>query len=187
MKQDVSGKDIAKREKKKNPRVAFAVIISIAAIIIISFAIGKDIYEGRSQTLTSFSLIHFAGYLFFLLMPVVMAFIVYLTWYDEITLIWFALVTAITAQYIDYLIGFTINSSVVMRFINEKRILRAEKYINRYGNLTVFLFNFLPLSSPIIALAAGVLKFSLKDLFIYSFAGLLLKYTILSLIAGWAF
>ena len=172
-------------EKKKIPKIVYALAFSFVAILIISFTIGKDIYEGRSQTLTSFSLIHFSGYLFFLLMPVEMAFIYYLTWYDESVLIWFALVTAVVAQYFDYLIGYTINSRAVTRLVSEKRILRAEEYINRYGNLTIFFFNFLPLSSPIIALAAGVLKFNLRDMFIYSISGLFLKYLVLSLITGW--
>ncbi len=173
-------------ERKKIPKAALALVVSAVLILVISYTVGRDIYEGRSQTLTSFSLIHFAGYLFFLLMPVEMAFIGYLTWYDEATLIWFALVTAIVAQYIDYLIGFTINSNIITRFIPEKRILRAEKYIQKYGNLTIFLFNLLPLSSPLIALAAGVLNFNLKNLFIYSVTGLFLKYLILSLLASWA-
>lgn len=185
MKQQVSEKNITNRQKKKFPKMAIAVIISVVAIMIISFTVGKDIYEGRSQTLTSFSLIHFSGYLFFLLMPVEMAFIYYLTWYDQTVLIWFAIVTAVTAQYIDYMIGYTINSQAVTRLVSEKRIQRAEKYINRYGNLTIFFFNFLPLSSPLIALAAGVLKFNLRDLFIFSISGLFLKYLLLSLIAGW--
>jgi membrane protein DedA with SNARE-associated domain len=172
-------------EKKKIPKIVYALAFSFVVIMIISFTVGKDIYEGRSQTLTSFSLIHFSGYLFFLLMPVEMAFIYYLSWYDKTVLIWFAIVTAIVAQYIDYLIGFTINSQVVTRLVSEKRILRAEKYIRRYGNLTIFFFNFLPLSSPLIALAAGILKFNLRDLFIFSILGLFLKYLILSMLAGW--
>lgn len=173
-------------ERKRLPKAALALVVSAVLILIVSYTIGRDIYEGRSQSLTSFSLIHFAGYLFFLLMPVEMAFIGYLTWYDEATLIWFALITAIMAQYIDYLIGFTIKSTVITRFIPEKRILRAELYIRKYGNLTIFLFNLLPLSSPLIALAAGVLNYNLANLFIYSVIGLFLKYLIISLLTVWA-
>jgi membrane protein DedA with SNARE-associated domain len=171
---------------RKIPKMLIAIIISIVVIMIISFTIGKGIYEGRSQTLTSFSLVHFSGYLFFLLMPVEMAFVYYLTWYDAPVLIWFALVTAVTAQYIDYLIGFSINSQTITKVINEKRILRAQKYLKKYGALTIFIFNFLPLSSPVIALAAGFLRYNLKDLFIFSILGLLLKYIILSHLTGWA-
>ena len=164
---------------------ALAVFFSVVIILIISYTIGLDIYEGRNQTLTSFSLIHFSGYLFFLLMPVEMAFVWYLSWYDELTLVWFALVTALAAQYIDYVIGYSINSKMLTQLIKEKRIQRAKKYINRYGKLTVFFFNFLPLSSPVIALVAGILRFNLKNLFIFSFLGLLLKYLILCLLLGW--
>src|SRR5690554_7718412 len=57
---------------------ALAVFFSVVIILIISYTIGLDIYEGSNQTLTSFSLIHFSGYLFFLLMPVEMAFVWYL-------------------------------------------------------------------------------------------------------------
>lgn len=172
--------------RKKLPRATVALVISAVLILVISYTVGRDIYEGRSQTLTSFSLIHFAGYLFFLLMPVEMAFMGYLTWYDNFTLIWVALVTAVAAQFIDYLIGYTINSGIVSRFVSEKRILKAEGYIRRYGNLTIFLFNFLPLSSPIISLAAGVLKYDLKSVFIYSTCGLFLKYLVLCIITRWA-
>jgi membrane protein DedA with SNARE-associated domain len=174
------------KEKRKFPKIIIAIIISIVVIMIISFTIGRGIYEGRSQTLISFSLIHFSGYLFFLLMPVEMAFVYYLTWYDATVLIWFSLVTAVTAQYIDYLIGFSINSRTITRIINEKRIVRAQKYLEKYGALTIFVFNFLPLSSPVIALAAGFLRYNLKDLFIFSTLGLFLKYVVLSQITGWA-
>jgi membrane protein DedA with SNARE-associated domain len=66
--------------------------------------------------------------------------------------------------------------------VGEKRILKAEKYIQKYGNLTIFVFNFFPLSSPVVALAAGLLKHPLKDFVIFSVLGLFLKYLVLSLI-----
>lgn len=172
-------------EKKGMPMYAVVVIITVAAIMLISLTIGRDIYEGRNQTLISFSLIHFSGYLFFLLMPVEMAFIYYLNWYDETTLIWFALVTAVVAQSADYLIGYSFYGSGIIRLVSERRLRKAEKYITKYGNFTILAFNFLPLSSPLIALAAGFLKYSFRDLFIFSIAGLFCKYLLLSLITGW--
>jgi len=66
--------------------------------------------------------------------------------------------------------------------ISKKKILKGEVYIQKYGNLTIFLFNLLPLSSPIIALVAGILRYRFRDLIYYSLAGLILKYVILSLI-----
>lgn len=164
------------------PRVAVVIILTFLAILLVSFTIGKDIYEGRNHTLVSFSLIHFSGYLFFLLMPVEMAFFYYLNWYDQTTLIWVALVTATFAQSADYLIGYSFNGNGITRLVNARQLQKAEKYITKYGNFTIFVFNFLPLSSPIIALAAGFLKYRFTDLFIFSIAGLFLKYLLLSLI-----
>jgi len=172
-------------QKSGVSRIILAALVTLTAIAVISLTIGQDIYEGRSQSLASFSLIHFSGYLFFLLMPVEMAFVYYLNWYDDFTLIWTALITATVAQVIDYLIGYSINSKSITRVVSEKKIMKAEGYIRKYSNLTIFAFNFLPLSSPIIALAAGILKFSLKDLLIFSITGLALKYFVLSLIAGY--
>jgi membrane protein DedA with SNARE-associated domain len=40
----------------------------------------------------------------------------------------------------------------------------------------------LPLSSPVIALAAGMLKYRVKDALLYSAAGLAIKYFLLILI-----
>ena len=159
-----------------------AVLTIVAAILIASLTVGREIYEGRSESLTSFVVVHFAGYLFFLLMPVEMAFVYYLSFYPEMQLIGVALTTAFTAQVIDYLIGYSFSYKFILYWIGEKRIEVAESYIQKYGNLTIFLFNLLPLSSPVIALAAGMLKYSFKNLLIYSVLGLMIKYTVLALI-----
>jgi membrane protein DedA with SNARE-associated domain len=163
-------------------KTVFIVVTSFAAVLIFSFTIGKDIYDGKNQSLSSFGLIHFSGYLFFLLMPVEMAFIYYLTFQKKVVLILLALGTAVIAQIIDYLIGISVSSRIINKLVGVKRIKRAEKYIKKYGNITVFIFNILPLSSPVIALVAGMLKFSFKDLMLYSICGLVLKYILLSLI-----
>ena len=41
-----------------------------ASIVLISSTIGTQLYAGHRPELWSFALVHFAGYLFFLLMPV---------------------------------------------------------------------------------------------------------------------
>ena len=48
-------------QNKRVPRIAIVALVTLIAIMIISLTIGKDIYEGRSQSLTSFSVIHFSG------------------------------------------------------------------------------------------------------------------------------
>lgn len=171
-------------EKKRFDLVKILCIVIpvIIAITLFSLTIGREMYEGRTQSLQSFSLIHFSGYLFFLLMPVEMAFVYYLSYYEEAKLIGVALLTATFAQIIDYIIGLSFSSKFIHYFVGERRIEKAEKQIRRYGNLTIFIFNLLPLSSPIIALVAGMLKLRFRDLLFYSLTGLLLKYVVLTLI-----
>jgi membrane protein DedA with SNARE-associated domain len=166
----------------KLPRLTAIAAITIVAVAVISLTVGRDLYEGRGHSLFSFGLIHFSGYLFFIMMPVEMAFVYYLSWFNESAIILVAISTAVLAQLIDYIIGIFFSNQFVPRVISVKRILKAESYIERYGALTVFLFNFLPLSSPVISLAAGVLKYKLKNLMFYSIGGLLLKYLLLAII-----
>ena len=163
-------------------KILCIVLPIVVAIVLFSMTIGLEMYEGKTQSLQSFSLIHFSGYLFFLLMPVEMAFVYYLSYYEEAKLIGLALLTATFAQIIDYIIGLSFSSKFIHYFVGERRIEKAEKQIRRYGNLTIFVFNLFPLSSPIIALVAGMLKLRFRDLLLYSLTGLVLKYIALTLI-----
>jgi len=58
----------------------------------------------------------------------------------------------------------------------------AESEIRKYGSLTILTFNILPLSSPVIALAAGMLKYRFKDVLVFSMVGLMIKYMLLTLL-----
>jgi membrane protein DedA with SNARE-associated domain len=93
-----------------------------------------------------------------------------------------ALATATAAQIIDYYIGLSMSTAIVNNLVGEKRILKAEKHILKYGYLIIFIFNLFPLSSPVISVAAGMLKFKFKVFFIYSSVGLIIKYVLLTLI-----
>ena len=170
-----------KKVNNKRVKTIIAVLTIVAAILVASFTVGHEIYEGKSESLTCFTVVHFAGYLFFLLMPVEMAFVYYLSFYPEFELIGVALGTAFAAQMIDYIIGYSFSNKLILYLAGEKRIENAENYIRKYGNLTIFLFNLFPLSSPVIALVAGMLKYSFKDLVLYSLLGLVIKYAALSL------
>ncbi len=156
-------------------------LTSALAICLVSFTIGRELYADKTESIFSFALVHFSGYLFFLLMPVELAFVYYLSFYPETELIAVALLTAISAQCIDYLIGKLILPKKIFEFIGQKRIVKAERYINKYGLLTIFVFNLLPLSSPVVALAVGMVKFNFRKYLIVSSMGLLFKYIILSL------
>jgi membrane protein DedA with SNARE-associated domain len=170
-------------EKAKLIKFAVVLISTAVAIIIFSLTVGRELYYGeRNNSLVSFALIHFPGYLFFLLMPVEIAFIYYLPYFSKPELIAVALITAETAQVIDYLIGYSLSSRLIYRIVSEKQILKAEKQIYKYGNLTILLFNLLPLSSSVISLAAGMIRYRFKLWLLYSTTGLIIKYVFLSLV-----
>ena len=159
------------------------IAVSIAAIAVSSLTIGKHIYyEERLPGLYPFSIIHFSGYLFFLLMPVELLFVFYAALESNIPLLIFlALSTAMLAQIIDYAIGNMVSSHVIDRLVGRKRYQKSKKYIRKYGNLTIFVFNLTPMSSPILSLAAGMVRYRFWNFIAYSFAGLFFKYLAIAL------
>ncbi len=173
-----------KRRRIDYKRLTIIVFLFILMTIIASLTIGKDIYENNRESLVSFGIINFAGYLFFFLfMPMELAFIYYLrSGYDVVMLNMVAICTAFAAQVVDYLIGYFFSTKIIDKLIGRKRYEKAEIEIRRYGNWTLLFANLLPLSSPIISLAAGMLKYRLKEAFFYSLAGMILRYVLLTLI-----
>jgi len=165
-------------------RIIILILLVVLMTIIASLTIGKDIYENNKDGIFSFAIMNFSGYLFFfLLMPMELAFILYLhTGYDPLVLTMVAVATAMAAQIVDYLIGYFLSTGIIDRLIGQRRYKKAEAEIRKYGNLALFLSNLLPLSSPIISLAAGMLKYSKKDAFIFSLCGMILRYVLLSLL-----
>jgi membrane protein DedA with SNARE-associated domain len=163
-------------------RLTTIIFLIILMAVIASLTIGKDIYENKGQSILSFAIVNFFGYLFFfLLMPMELAFIFYLrTGYDPLLLNLIAVTTAMISQVIDYLIGYFFSASIIDRLIGRKRYEKAEDEIRKYGNWALFLSNLLPLSSPIISLAAGMLKYPAKEALFFSFAGMVCRYLILT-------
>lgn len=161
-------------------RFYFIIAASLLAIVLVSFTIGREMYADKTESIYSFAIIHFSGYLFFLLMPVEIAFLYYLPFYSNAELIAAALGTAIAAQLIDYSIGLLIRPRKIRNWIGQNRITKAEALIRKYGLVTIFLFNLLPLSSPVMALVAGMIKINFRHFLLASSLGLLLKYLLLS-------
>lgn len=164
--------------------LVMVLVLAAIAITIASLTVGRDIYNGSAEKgLLSFAIVNFAGYLFFLFMPVELAFIYYVSsGANLLTLNALAIGTAIASQSIDYLIGYSFSTKIIDRLIGRNRYMKAESRIRKFGNIIIVLFNLLPLSSPVISLSAGMLKYRLKDAIIYTLAGLLLKYLLLTLI-----
>ena len=175
---------MAGKSRAEITRIIIAVLLVIAAIVIASVTIGRDIYYGsRDEGLLSFAIVNAAGYLFFLFMPVEIAFIYYLQGDINImALNAVALGTALFSQAIDYSIGVLLSDKIIDNFIGRHRYEKAEDRLRKYGNIAIFVFNALPLSSPVISLAAGMLRHRIRDAVIFTFSGLLLKYVVLTLI-----
>jgi membrane protein YqaA with SNARE-associated domain len=162
-------------------RILIGLALLVIAATVVSLTIGRDLYEGRSPDLGSFVLVHFAGYLFFIVMPVE----VLVPWYiaeghAEPVLVVLAVVTAMVAQLIDYGIGRLVSGHIVETLIGERRLRRAQDTIDRYGRWTILLFNLTPLSSPTILAAAGVVRFGVARAMVWSAVGLVLKYVLIA-------
>jgi len=152
-------------------------VTAVIAILLVSATLGRAIYAGQSPGITSFALIHFAGYLFFLLMPVEALVPVYQgEGHAGSTLILVAVATAIVAQVIDYGIGRSVSEGAIHELIGEKRYVRFKGTIEKWGGWAILLFNVMPLSSPNMLLVAGMTRYSARRAFLYSALGLTAKY-----------
>ncbi|MFH1275692.1 MAG: VTT domain-containing protein [Candidatus Woesearchaeota archaeon] len=158
-------------------KVVLGLMSIIIAISLVSLTIGKEIMDGQNPSLFYFGLINFLGYLFFLLLPVESLVPIYQAFgHDGLVLIIIAVATAILAQPINYAIGYLMSSEVIKGLIGLQKYEKAESYIQNYGRLAIFFFNLTPLSSSVLSLVAGMLRFKFRTLMLYSFLGLLIKY-----------
>jgi len=158
-------------------RVIGILLTAVIAIFLVSVTLGRVIYNGQSPTLTSFALIHFAGYLFFLLMPVEALVPIYQNeGHAGSTLIALAVATAIMAQVIDYGIGRSVSETSIRQLLGPKRYARFQTTIQKWGGWAILLFNLLPLSSPNMMLVAGMTRYGPRRAFLYSALGLTGKY-----------
>ncbi len=159
---------------------AIAVLMLTVIILLTSFTLGRELLADRQPTLRSFALLNFAGYLFFLLMPVEALVPLYQSeGHDGGVLAALAVGTAVAAQLIDYGIGRAVSGKVlrfVIGLVGEKRYAKVERAIRRWGNWAIFIFNLFPLSSPNMLLAAGIVRHTLAVTMLYSVSGLILKY-----------
>ncbi len=175
---------MVRKSKAEITRIVIAILLVMSAITIASMTVGRDIYYGsRDEGLLSFAIVNACGYLFFLFMPVEVAFIFYLQGDISVSALnAVAISTALFSQSIDYSLGLSMSNRFIDNFIGRKRYEKAEAKIEKYGNLTILVFNALPLSSPVISLAAGMLRHRIRDTVICTVLGLMVKYLALTLI-----
>ncbi len=177
-----------REQLQKRKRVIIDLLLISAGITILSITIGRELLFEEQLSLYSFSIIHFTGYLFFILLPVEALLPLYLAkGFSASILILLAIGTAMLAQLIDYSLGHLTSSKIINDLIGEERYRKAEHAIKYYGFWTVFLFNLLPLSSPIAVFAAGMLRMSLGKVMLLSLLGLTLKYLAIVLVYNYFF
>jgi len=169
----------------KTPRWVIVVAGAVVGISVLSTILRHAMTTGEDTTLWTFSLAHFSGYLFFIISPVEILYVHMLgEGHDGLLLIQLALATALGAQVIDYGIGYAFSGTVIDNVIGEKKYKRYLRRIDQYGGMTIFFFYLFPLSSPIIVLVAGMIRYPLRWMLVFSFTGLALKYHILAWIFG---
>jgi membrane protein DedA with SNARE-associated domain len=161
-------------------KIAAVLVTAGVAILVVSLTLGRELYAGRSPSMTSFAIVHFAGYLFFLLMPVEALVPIYQAeGHPGLLLIFLAVSTALAAQAIDYAVGRSVTEGTLHRLIGEGRYRRFRSVIGRWGGLAILVFNLFPLSSPNMLLVAGLTRYGVARAFLYSGLGLAMKYLLI--------
>ena len=174
--------------KRLIKRIPVSGWIGLASLVlgatVLSWAI-RHVVVGDNAGLWLFSLVHFAGYLFFIISPVELLFIGMLVEdIDPSILVLLAIGTALMAQSIDYAIGFALSDTVIQKIISERKYRRQRRRIDAYGGATIFVFCLLPLSSPIVVLIAGMVRYPFGKMLAISCSGLASKYLLLAWMMG---
>ncbi len=162
------------------PARIFRLSIIVFLIGFLSITLGRELLITGKGSLNSFLLVHFSGYLFFFLLPVEVLIPYYHSLgYSSQLLFGLAIITAVSAQLIDYLIGRLAPSHITINLVGERRYLKIQKFVENYGGRIVFCFNLFPLSSSVIAAISGVLHYSFWRWLLYSTLGLIVKYAVI--------
>lgn len=82
---------------------------------------------------------------------------------------------------INYLIAYTFGRKVIYSLVNtrwakylllnEKNLLKAENYFNKYGNMATFICRFVPAVRQLISLPAGFTKMNIWSFIFYTISG----------------
>ena len=162
------------------PKIILRLLSIVLLIALLSITLGRELFLTGEGSLSSFVLLHFAGYLFFFLLPVEGLLPYYLSLDYSVYLLFFlSLVTAIFAEVIDYAIGRLAPRKVTEGLIGQRRYQKIQCFIEKYGGWIVFIFNLFPLSSSVVSVLAGVLQYPFWKWFLLSTVGLMLKYSFL--------
>lgn len=165
---------------RRRTRLLLSLVMMGFIALLVTATVGQDLMANRRPDLDSFALVHFAGYLFFIVMPVEVLIPIYQAeGHAAIVLVGLAVATAFVAQVIDFSVGWALSGDFIHGLLGEKRHRRAHAAIERHGVWAIFLFNLFPLSSPILLLVAGMVRFTPWVALPVSLAGLTAKYLLM--------
>jgi len=177
-----------KKIKIKKPKTS-AILIAfgiLCFIIVVSIFLSNSITSGKAPTLVSFGVIHFLGYLFFILMPVEGLVPYYMSLGHPYHWIWVvAMCTAVLGQLIDYWVGYFLPSRLNENLLGTKRYEKFRKIFHEHGGWIIFVFNLFPLSSSVLNFIAGMERYKFSKMLKYNVLGLGLKYLGIILLFGW--
>ncbi|PIZ50973.1 hypothetical protein COY27_04940 [Candidatus Woesearchaeota archaeon CG_4_10_14_0_2_um_filter_33_13] len=169
----------------KRRQIIFSLSSIFFAMVILSLTIGREILSGAKASLVSLAIINFSGYLFIFLMPVEGLVPIYTAaGYNWFIILAIVLLTAIVAQIINYSVGSLMSEQFIKGLIGEKNYRRSYKHISNHGGWMILLFNILPLASSVLSLIAGMIRYDMKKLLMYSFIGLAIKYLAMLFLLG---
>jgi membrane protein DedA with SNARE-associated domain len=162
---------------------AILITLNIIILLMVTYLLFmRNFHTEQPPNLISFVFTVFAGYLFFLLMPIELIFIYFVGQHHHhpAALVTITVMVAMISQTLDFLIGRFAGEKLIIDIINPRHYDRAKHFLIKFGALTIFLFNLFPLSSPLLSLISGILQYPYRLVFIYSSMGLLLKYGIIA-------
>ena len=82
----------------------------------------------------------------------------------------------IPAYAFDYYVG-TKFSKIIFTFISTKKIYKAKRVVNKWGGLSIFLFNVSLMPANELTFALGIAKYNVVRLFFYTITGSLIKFS----------
>jgi membrane protein DedA with SNARE-associated domain len=85
------------------------------------------------------------------------------------------------AQLLNYWVGKKI-SPLIMHVISKKKVYETRRFVNKYGSIGIFIFNFLPFPGPLLTFALGIARYNAIRLFALTLLGKICKYAALILI-----
>ena len=82
---------------------------------------------------------------------------------------------------LNYLVGLKL-ASLSKKLVSPKKFYKIKGALNRWGALTIFLFNAAPLPAQPLAVILGVFRYNKTRFYVFFLLGQLVKYTVISII-----